>query len=291
MAKRRDWILRSVLTCCFLALIAAVLLFTQFILQLSILPGQPRLAEFSEISWLQNWDPFVLGLFLLLLALLLYMAARHRAVNNNQLRPSAGCPSCQESKLVRVSRRSGDRLLALSRIPMGRFVCSNCRWEGRRVIRSASSNGGSKTLPVLKDQLNKKDMSEIASFAAQSKAGQAAGKAVDVDASAETGEERAKQPPPQALELQGAQEAQEAQPDPLTSDEGYQLTDKWSNHVITVHARDSSHSAEPGEVVGTLHVQVWLRPGDETSLQAWLEHSTTTLTIYKRLQEAEKARK
>ncbi|MCA9996733.1 MAG: hypothetical protein KDE56_13330 [Anaerolineales bacterium] len=43
------------------------------------------------------------------------------------------CPDCQSKELKRTHRRSFDRLLGWLGIPVRRYICADCQWEGRRI--------------------------------------------------------------------------------------------------------------------------------------------------------------
>ena len=66
---------------------------------------------------------------LLLLSLLL----RELMLRNQRLWMESGCPRCHEQELMRISRRTSDRLLHLLAIPAYRYRCRNCTWEGTRL--------------------------------------------------------------------------------------------------------------------------------------------------------------
>lgn len=287
MAKHSDWVFRSIFGCFVLVLSIAVLLFSQHFLQ-SFFPVNLQIAASTQIPWLKGWDALVLAAFLLIIAFLLYAAARQRAVSNDRLRPSSGCPSCQEAKLVRVSRHTSDRLLSLSLIPMGRFVCSNCRWEGRRVIRNGNGSQERVKQSESRGVMSAIPASQLNSIFTPAAEAQDLKKEKVVKQDVVPGPAAVERPEQVAAPIP-AQACETA--DPVPSAAGYQLTDKWSNHVITVHTQADSDRADLGEVVGTLHVQIWRQPGSETALQAWLDHTTTTVTIYKRTEEAGKSRR
>lgn len=71
-----------------------------------------------------------------ILAIGLYIVAVWRALNNVSLQARAGCPSCQQHQLLRISRTRKDRLITLSGIRVARYQCRDCRWNGRRVFRT-----------------------------------------------------------------------------------------------------------------------------------------------------------
>lgn len=66
---------------------------------------------------------------LTLLAILLRLAI----LNNRRLQLESGCPNCGRHELIRISRRSSDRLLHVFGIPAYRYRCRNCTWEGSRL--------------------------------------------------------------------------------------------------------------------------------------------------------------
>ena len=72
---------------------------------------------------------------LLLLGLLL----REATLRNRRLWMETGCPRCHEQELMRISRRSSDRLLHLLGIPAYRYRCRNCTWEGTRLSEAGRS--------------------------------------------------------------------------------------------------------------------------------------------------------
>lgn len=43
------------------------------------------------------------------------------------------CPHCRSKELKRTYRRPFDRLLGRLGIPVRRYICTNCQWEGRRI--------------------------------------------------------------------------------------------------------------------------------------------------------------
>lgn len=42
------------------------------------------------------------------------------------------CPQCNQATLRRIHRKQADRLLNYLFLPVRRYKCQNCRWEGRR---------------------------------------------------------------------------------------------------------------------------------------------------------------
>ena len=109
-AKRKDRLFQILLTLAILLFIAALF--------------------FSLFQPLERyWQP----LGLLLSAGVLLLIARWRVVRNRALWPAAGCPSCQDNELLRVRRSKKDRMIGLTGIPVGRFECRECHWNGLRI--------------------------------------------------------------------------------------------------------------------------------------------------------------
>lgn len=70
------------------------------------------------------------GLGAILLAI---MAARLFTLNSGRLRMENGCPQCGQQELMRVSRRTSQRILSRLGVPAYRYRCRNCTWEGTRL--------------------------------------------------------------------------------------------------------------------------------------------------------------
>jgi hypothetical protein len=75
----------------------------------------------------------VLSMILLIVAFTAYIFLRRRTLNNPMLYAEAGCPQCWENELVRVRRHKPDRLISRMGIPVHRYTCRNCDWQGLRV--------------------------------------------------------------------------------------------------------------------------------------------------------------
>jgi hypothetical protein len=71
--------------------------------------------------------------------LLLFLLLREMALRNERLWMETGCPRCREQELMRISRRTSDRLLHLLGIPAYRYRCRNCTWEGTRLSEAGRS--------------------------------------------------------------------------------------------------------------------------------------------------------
>src|SRR5690606_32111157 len=84
---------------------------------------------------------WILSLALLSLAALLFlwMIVRLVLLNSRKLQMESGCPNCGRQELMRISRHSGDRLLHAFGIPVYRYRCRNCTWEGSRISEEGLS--------------------------------------------------------------------------------------------------------------------------------------------------------
>lgn len=71
--------------------------------------------------------------------LLLGLLIRLLVMRNSRLYMESGCPNCGQQELMRIARRSSDRLLHLFGIPVYRYRCRNCTWEGKRLSESGTS--------------------------------------------------------------------------------------------------------------------------------------------------------
>lgn len=98
---------------------------------------------------LDNLNLLQLGLILLagflLPALVFYLLARRRVVQNQSLWPLAGCPSCGDEILLRMKRRGRDRRYGWIGLPVGRYTCHTCGWNDLRIRR------GPNLLPPVED--------------------------------------------------------------------------------------------------------------------------------------------
>ncbi len=74
-------------------------------------------------------------------SVLLLLLARWRVLHNRSLRPECGCPVCHERELIRVPRKSRDRMFSFIGVTAWRYACRNCTWGGLRV-------GGQRPLPA-----------------------------------------------------------------------------------------------------------------------------------------------
>jgi hypothetical protein len=97
----------------------------------SVLYGMPRWA--TELAYGPAFRILSALLGLLGLLLLGWMLLRMVMMGNEGNWLDAGCPNCGRPELMRVSRKTGDRLLNLLGIPAYRYQCRNCTWMGTRL--------------------------------------------------------------------------------------------------------------------------------------------------------------
>lgn len=102
-------------------------------------PQTDRIAIYYEIpSWL-SWLGFDIGDELIAAVSFfgaLVMAALvtyHRVILNPKNQERAGCPQCQHTPLKRINRTVSDYVLNLFGIPVRRYKCTECGWNGRRI--------------------------------------------------------------------------------------------------------------------------------------------------------------
>ncbi|MCP4418141.1 MAG: hypothetical protein GY805_16075 [Chloroflexi bacterium] len=98
--------------------------------RIAVLYGIPRM-----LSWLSyDWGAQIIAAISALGALVLGAQLTYRAV---VLRPDrqlkAGCPNCQQHDLQRIGRKTADYLLNIVGVPVRRYRCSHCGWQGRRI--------------------------------------------------------------------------------------------------------------------------------------------------------------
>lgn len=87
------------------------------------------------LSWLgYGWGARIIAAFSVLGTLILGLQLVYRYL---VLRPErqldAGCPSCKQHDLQRIGRKTADYLLDMVGIPVRRYKCPHCGWQGRRI--------------------------------------------------------------------------------------------------------------------------------------------------------------
>ncbi|WP_420640869.1 choice-of-anchor X domain-containing protein [Candidatus Leptofilum sp.] len=89
------------------------------------------------LSWLGfGWGARIIAAVTTVGALVLgFQIAYSRTVLRPQWQLSAGCPNCEQHNLRRIGRETADYLLDTVGIPVRRYECLNCGWEGRRIYR------------------------------------------------------------------------------------------------------------------------------------------------------------
>ena len=100
--------------------------------RIAVLSGMPW-----WLSWLSySWGAKLLAAISILGSLVLGAQIGYRRV---VLRPDkqyeAGCPECEAHDLKRINRETSDYVLNFIGVPVRRYRCGQCAWEGRRVYR------------------------------------------------------------------------------------------------------------------------------------------------------------
>ncbi|MCB8982106.1 MAG: hypothetical protein H6657_32295 [Ardenticatenaceae bacterium] len=99
-----------------------------------------RIAVLYQIPWWLGWLGFehgaqiVAALALVGVFVLAVQVINLWFVKRPDWQSSAGCPTCQ-GELRRVNRTTTDYLLGLVGIPVRRYKCRQCGWQGRRIHR------------------------------------------------------------------------------------------------------------------------------------------------------------
>ena len=90
------------------------------------------------LSWLGfGWGTGLIAAVAIVGSLILgTQIAYTRVVLHPERQYRAGCPNCQQHNLQRISRESKDYLLETIGIPVRRYKCRSCGWEGRRIQRN-----------------------------------------------------------------------------------------------------------------------------------------------------------
>ncbi|MDT8305983.1 MAG: hypothetical protein RRC07_08615 [Anaerolineae bacterium] len=89
---------------------------------------------FTQVLAYRN-GALVLGAVLLFAALVaVLLRLRWRVAHFSSLGQRA-CPRCGSTSLRRIRRRWYHHLFGLLGIPLYRFVCSDCRWQGTRAFK------------------------------------------------------------------------------------------------------------------------------------------------------------
>ena len=133
--KRWDKLLFLLLA---LALVAA--LFALFILTIPVINLVLRILGLQIDGWVNfsNWitqGDRALNFFAIAVLTSMFFAfmARFWLKRNRTFYIQSGCPQCGEYELIRVRRWRGDRLLGSLGVPVRRYACRNCTWQGLRL--------------------------------------------------------------------------------------------------------------------------------------------------------------
>lgn len=86
----------------------------------------------SLAAWLGN-GAIILGVPLFALSLIAIGWRLRWRINNHQPWWNDACPTCSSEALKRKRRRDFDRLICRLGIPVRRYICADCRWEGNLI--------------------------------------------------------------------------------------------------------------------------------------------------------------
>lgn len=100
-----------------------------------------RIAVLAGMPWWLSWLGFgwgsriIAGISILGIFVLGAQIGYRRVVLRPDWQYSAGCPNCEAHDFQRISRENSDYLLDLIGVPVRRYKCDQCGWEGRRIYR------------------------------------------------------------------------------------------------------------------------------------------------------------
>jgi predicted RNA-binding Zn-ribbon protein involved in translation (DUF1610 family) len=100
-----------------------------------------RMAVLYGIPWGLSWLGFGWGAKIIAAVSMIgaVVLGAQLAYSYTILRPSwqlkAGCPTCQQHDLTRINRKTADYLLDMIGVPVRRYKCPHCGWQGRRIAR------------------------------------------------------------------------------------------------------------------------------------------------------------
>ncbi len=98
-----------------------------------------RIAVLTGMPWWLSWLGFgwgariMMGISLLGVFVLGAQVGYRRIVLRPEWQYSAGCPNCEANDLQRTSRETSDYVVDLLGVPVRRFKCKQCGWNGRRI--------------------------------------------------------------------------------------------------------------------------------------------------------------
>jgi hypothetical protein len=100
-----------------------------------------RSAIFSGVPFALSWLAYDNGSDILLpilagasLLFVIFALKRHEMIRRPDLSAKTGCPQCQSTELVRMPRSAAMRLLRLTGLDTGYYVCRQCTWKGIRLV-------------------------------------------------------------------------------------------------------------------------------------------------------------
>ena len=130
---RDDALLMLMLILVFLTLLGGILLLlVRFWLQALASLDISIKALPAVVTWLvQDNQYLIIGGGLVLASLLFLSLMRVRVLRKHHLWLVSGCPHCHERDLIRIRRLPNDRLLSTLGLPVRRYACRSCTWQGR----------------------------------------------------------------------------------------------------------------------------------------------------------------
>jgi hypothetical protein len=103
--------------------------------------GTDRIAVLSGMPWWLSWLGYgwgariIAGISILGILVMGAQIGYRRVVLRPDWQYSVGCPNCEAHDLQRISRETSDYVLDLLGVPVRRYKCRQCGWEGRRIYR------------------------------------------------------------------------------------------------------------------------------------------------------------
>jgi hypothetical protein len=131
--SRRNWLLRGLWL--LLLLLSLLLVLNPWTL---IVAEDERgmLAVGSARLW--HWLAYeggsrIIGLLLLGVTAVWGLLMLRDGLNNNTALYATACPNCGSTYLKRTRRNIFDKLANIGGIPVRRYVCTECKWQGARI--------------------------------------------------------------------------------------------------------------------------------------------------------------
>lgn len=89
----------------------------------------------NTLNWFtaEGGSQWLGGILLLVAFPLAVVTIRQNVMHNSRLWRRSGCPKCGRDDLRRTRRNWRDHLLNRLGIPVRRYICADCHWEGARI--------------------------------------------------------------------------------------------------------------------------------------------------------------